>query len=298
MSDHGSGFDRQFPVGLLEYLNVRPGRTSAEKQETAFHGALLAEQVGYHRVWIPEHHGAGSPSASPILVAAVIGSHTTHIRVGTAVSLLRVRDPYLTLVDFHQAAQICGGRLDIGLGRGDVGGPPARLVAHLRKSDEQVASAFEDFPGLIAEYGEVVEPLPGGCQVWLHGSGIKSAELAVKLGFNYCHALFLNPDVDVCARALRHHREGIPDARTAVALTVAVNPGNEARTQEDDRIGLRISCAGSADDCARMARRAVALTGADELVVAEMSGDRARHLLAVEQLHAALRRQMTHREAS
>jgi alkanesulfonate monooxygenase SsuD/methylene tetrahydromethanopterin reductase-like flavin-dependent oxidoreductase (luciferase family) len=276
------------PVGLLEYIDVVHGGSSAEKQQVAFQGALLAEQIGYKRVWIPEHHGPGSPCASPIVVSAAVGSHTSKIRVGTAVSLLRVRDPYLSLVDFYQASYLCPGRLDIGLGRGDVGGPLADFAAHLRKTDDGVQKALEEFPELITEYARVVEPLSVGCEVWLHGSGIRSAELAAKLDVNYCHALFLNPDIDTCIWALRRHKECASQARSAVALAVAVNPDEDLTARPIGKIGLKINCAGPAADCARTALRAVALADADELIVAELSGP-ARHLSAIEDFYAAVR---------
>jgi alkanesulfonate monooxygenase SsuD/methylene tetrahydromethanopterin reductase-like flavin-dependent oxidoreductase (luciferase family) len=276
------------PIGLLEYLDVVLGRGIAEKQQAAFRGALLAEEIGYKRVWIPEHHGPGTPCASPITVSAAVGSHTSKIRVGSAVSLLRVRDPYLSLVDFYQAAYLCNGRLDIGLGRGDVGGPMARFATHLRKTDDEVQKALEEFPELMSEYAQAIEPLPSGCEIWLHGSGIRSAELAAKLGFNYCHALFLNPNIDTCVWALRRHKEGSSRTRSAVALAVIVNPDEDVTDRPLGKIGLKISCAGSAADCARTALRAVALAGADELIIAELSGP-GRHLDAIEEIHTALR---------
>jgi alkanesulfonate monooxygenase SsuD/methylene tetrahydromethanopterin reductase-like flavin-dependent oxidoreductase (luciferase family) len=281
------GNSTSLPIGLLEYLDVVHDGGIAEKQRAAFRGALLAEEIGYQRVWIPEHHGPGSPCASPVTVSAAVGSHTSRIRVGSAVSLLRVRDPYLTLVDFYQAAYLCDGRLDIGLGRGDVGGPMARFATHLRKTDDEVQKALEEFPELMSEYAQAVEPLPSGCEVWLHGSGIRSAEMAAKLGLNYCHALFLNPDIDTCIWALRRHRERGSRTRSAVALAVVVNPDEDVTGRPLGKIGLKISCAGPAADCARTALRAVALADADELIIAELS-EPARHLSAIEELYAAV----------
>lgn len=275
------------PLGLLEYIDVVHDGTSEEKQQTAFQSALLAEKIGYKRVWIPEHHGPGSPCASPIVVSAVVGSHTSKIRVGTAVSLLRVRDSYLNLVDFYQSAYLCPGRLDIGLGRGDVGGPMAHFADHLRKSDDEVQKTLETFPELMSKYAETVGPLPSGCEIWLHGSGIRSAELAARLGLNYCHALFLNPDIDTCIWALRRHKECASRARSAVALAIVVNPEEEVTARPAGKIGLKISCAGSAADCARTALRAVTLADADELIIAEMSGP-ARHLDAIGEIYTAV----------
>ncbi|WP_406567102.1 LLM class flavin-dependent oxidoreductase [Actinoallomurus rhizosphaericola] len=278
----------QRSIGLIESLSL-PGDTDiTKKRDSTFECALEADRLGYKRLWLPEHHGPGSSCASPVLMSAVIGSHTRNIRVGTAATLLRIRDPYLTLVDFMHAAYVCKGRFDIGLGRGDVGGLAAKFIQDFRKDDEQLTSAIEHFTILLGSSSGVTEEAPYGSEKWLHGTGVRSAELAARLGFNYCHGLFLNEDVDACAKVLADYASAGSNGQTAVAVAFLVDPDSQDSVRARNAKFFKLSHVGSVGECARVAARALRATGASELVLAEMSSDPTRHLIAVRDLYHAI----------
>lgn len=281
-----------FSMALLEFLDLSVNKPASEKRKLAVESAVCAAESGYQRLWVAEHHGKKAPCASPIPVAAALGAMAPRIRIGTAVTLLRVRDPYLTALDISQASQFCAGGFDVGLGRGDVRGPAQAAVAHLRKDDEQLAADMEILATLLRHGGEALSPLDRDWQLWLHGSGTRSAELAAKLGSNYCHALFFNPDIEQCRAVFEHYRALGGQGATAIAIAFAA--GQPAKRADDDGIrrwGLRVYTLPDADMCARAALRALVISGAQELVIAELSADPVQHLDRITEIHSSLLKQ-------
>jgi alkanesulfonate monooxygenase SsuD/methylene tetrahydromethanopterin reductase-like flavin-dependent oxidoreductase (luciferase family) len=275
-------------VALLEYLDLTTGRSLASKRRLAVDSAACAAESGYERLWVVEHHGRSAPCASPLMACAALGSAVPGIRVGTAVTLLRVRDPYLTALDIHQAGYFCASGFDVGLGRGDVRGEAGPAVAHLRKGDERLATDITGLATLLREGSEALPPLEGDYQLWLHGSGIASAELAGVLGFHYCHALFLNPDIEQCRTAFSRYRAAGGRGSTALAVAFALGGAPVEEAEASRRWGLIVNMPGDARDCARVALRALAISGADDLVIAELSDDPGQHLRGIAEIPASL----------
>ena len=80
---------------------------------------LAAEALGYHSVWIAEHHfnDYGICPAPPVL-AAFLAARTTRLRLGMGVSLLPLHHPVDLAEQLAVADVVSSGRLDVGIGRG------------------------------------------------------------------------------------------------------------------------------------------------------------------------------------
>jgi alkanesulfonate monooxygenase SsuD/methylene tetrahydromethanopterin reductase-like flavin-dependent oxidoreductase (luciferase family) len=80
---------------------------------------LAAEALGYHSVWIAEHHfnDYGLCPAPPVL-AAFLAARTTRLRLGMGVSLLPLHHPVDLAEQLAVLDVVSGGRLDVGIGRG------------------------------------------------------------------------------------------------------------------------------------------------------------------------------------
>lgn len=271
------------PLGLLEYLDLSPSGDASTKRRAAWAGALLADRLGYRRIWVPEHHGVGSPSTNPLLTAAVLGSHTARARVGTAVTLLRIRDPRLTAEDIATAASYSPDRFDVGLGRGGVLGPASESLRHLQKDDARLEADLRTLVAELRAGSELVAPIGASCELWLHGAGGRSAVLAADLGAHYCHGLFLNPDLDTCLAAIDTYRSRAPAGVTAVALAVAANQAPARAAADAGRQPFSV-VAGTFEDCASTVLSAMRATGSDEVVIAEVSSDPEDHLRALREI--------------
>lgn len=82
--------------------------------------AELADQAGFDRLWMTEHHFLVGFSHSPCqdLVLAAISQRTRRIRLGMGVVVLPYHHPVMVAERMATLDQLCNGRLDFGTGRG------------------------------------------------------------------------------------------------------------------------------------------------------------------------------------
>jgi alkanesulfonate monooxygenase SsuD/methylene tetrahydromethanopterin reductase-like flavin-dependent oxidoreductase (luciferase family) len=87
--------------------------------DSALEQMLAAESLGYHSVWIAEHHfnDYGLCPAPPVL-ASYVAARTTTLRLGMGVSLLPLHHPVDLAESLAVLDVVSGGRLDVGIGRG------------------------------------------------------------------------------------------------------------------------------------------------------------------------------------
>ncbi|MDQ3885686.1 MAG: LLM class flavin-dependent oxidoreductase, partial [Actinomycetota bacterium] len=194
--------------------------------------------------------------------------------------------PLLTAEDLVTVAAFCAGRLDVGLGRGSAIGAGSGALRHLVKNDHELDRALRELVSVLGKGCELVEALGDACQTWLHGAGGRSAELAAALDTHYCHGLFLNPDLDTCLRALQSYRADAASGLTAVALAVAANT-DPARAQADAEAQPFAVTAGTPQHCADTMLNVLRMTGANEVIIAEVSADTDDHLRAVDGVYQA-----------
>ena len=106
--------------GLFFQIPCHNHQSAAERYKETLYQIELAEDLGFDSVWLGEIHfepGLGiMPSIS--LMASAIGQRTTRMRIGLGVSLLPLHDPLLNAGEAAMLDNLCGGRLEFGVGRG------------------------------------------------------------------------------------------------------------------------------------------------------------------------------------
>ncbi|GAA3004560.1 LLM class flavin-dependent oxidoreductase [Actinokineospora diospyrosa] len=106
------------PLSILDLAAVASGRTPAEAVRDTIDLARQAEQFGYQRFWVAEHHFAtGVASAAPAVLSALIAGATSRIRVGSGAVLLGYYTAVSVAEQFGTIALAHPGRVDLGLGR-------------------------------------------------------------------------------------------------------------------------------------------------------------------------------------
>jgi alkanesulfonate monooxygenase SsuD/methylene tetrahydromethanopterin reductase-like flavin-dependent oxidoreductase (luciferase family) len=80
----------------------------------------LAEELGFHCVWLTEHHFGrfGGMMPNPQIIMAALAQRTRRIRLGTAVTLLPLHNPLRIAEDMAMLDVMSNGRVDVGVGRG------------------------------------------------------------------------------------------------------------------------------------------------------------------------------------
>ena len=104
----------------LFFLMQRDDAWSERKvYDSALAQMLAAESLGYHSVWIAEHHfNDYGLCPSPPVLASFLAAKTTTLRLGMGVSLLPLHHPIDLAEELATLDVVSEGRLDVGIGRG------------------------------------------------------------------------------------------------------------------------------------------------------------------------------------
>lgn len=189
-------------IGLLEQSLVRVDGNPTDALAESIKLARSAEDMGYSRIWVSEHHdSAAIAGSSPEILLAALGAATNTIRLGSGGVMLPHYSPYKVAENFAVLSNLYPGRVDLGVGRA----PGADLNAAVALATDGKPK-FERFPELVRElidalnnraYSPRVTPKPVlPLPVWILGSSAESALLAAQLGLPYSVALFINPQFD------------------------------------------------------------------------------------------------------
>lgn len=187
-------------LSVLDLVSVPEGSDvpTALANSAAF--ASHAEQLGFHRYWVAEHHGMpGIASAATAVVLAHIGQATTSIRIGAGGIMLPNHAPLLIAEQFGTLAALFPGRVDLGLGRAP--GSDQRVAQAMRRT---LAGGPDEFPRDVLELqayfaGDTrlgFEATPGSgadVKLWILGSSLYGAQLAAALGLPYAFASHFAP---------------------------------------------------------------------------------------------------------
>lgn len=105
-------------LSLLDRSRTRSGRPESEGLTGSVERAVHAENLGYERFWVAEHHGVpGIASGSPAVLLAAIGAATQRIRLGSGGVMLPNHQPLVVAEQFLMLEAIYPGRVDLGVGR-------------------------------------------------------------------------------------------------------------------------------------------------------------------------------------
>jgi luciferase family oxidoreductase group 1 len=182
-------------LSVLDLAGVRAGGTVAESFRNTLTLAQAAEQWGYRRFWLAEHHNmAGIASAATAVLIGYVAGGTKTMRVGSGGIMLPNHAPLLIAEQFGTLETLYPGRIDLGLGRA-AGSDQFTAQALGRDS-----GAGDRFPELVKELlhylgpvkpGQRIQAVPGGgtnVPVWLLGSSTFSAHLAANMGLPFAFA--------------------------------------------------------------------------------------------------------------
>ncbi|MFP5229180.1 MAG: LLM class flavin-dependent oxidoreductase [Acidobacteriota bacterium] len=191
------------PVSILDLVGLRPGENPGLAIARSVDLARHAEQWGYRRFWLAEHHSiAGIASSATSVLIGHIAAATTTLRVGSGGVMLPNHPPLVVAEQFGTLAAIYPGRIDLGLGRAP--GGDFHTLRALRRDHRQTG---DDFPALLDELrtylgpghpSQPVKAIAGqntNVPITLLGSSDFSAQLAARLGLPFAFAAHFAPDL-------------------------------------------------------------------------------------------------------
>ena len=200
---------RRPTLSVLDLVPVRSDQTTSRRARgDAWRWPGTADELGYRRYWVAEHHNMPAVAATnpPVLIAMLAGA-TRRIRVGSGGVMLPNHAPLVVAEQFALLEAAYPGRIDLGIGRAP-------------GTDPVTSCALRHGAGGVERRGR--QPLPGvrrqrprddgarrasGCAVsgrtyplratpqatgvptvWLLGSSDYSARLAAEKGLPYVFA--------------------------------------------------------------------------------------------------------------
>ncbi len=188
--------------------------------------AVLADQLGYARYWVSEHHNLPTiVGSAPEVLMAAIAARTSRIRIGSAGVMLPHYAAFKVAEQFRALDALAPGRIDLGLGRAPGGDRRTAMALN-----PYASGMAEDFPQQVQQLavwvsgqalgGIVAHPrAPQASDVqtpadahhdrtpvlWMLGSSDYGARLAAELGMPYAFAYFFT-DGQGCEQALHLYR--------------------------------------------------------------------------------------------
>jgi len=162
---------------------------------------LHAEELGYHSVFVVEHHftGVGQLSASLNFLSYLAG-RTDRIRLGTAVVVLPWHNPVLLAEQVATVDLLSNGRLDLGVGKGYRPPEFAGFCIPIEEATERFDEAMAflrtawtatdrfshhgrrwHFENIVIEPRPVQQPHP---PLWMGAGSFESIQRAAREGFN------------------------------------------------------------------------------------------------------------------
>lgn len=191
------------PMTQLSVLDLSPiteGSTARDALHNSGDLAAHAEQLGFKRFWMAEHHSMpGIASAATAVALAYVGTRTSTIRIGAGGIMLPNHAPLAIAEQFGTLESLFPGRIDLGLGRAP--GTDQATAHALRRN---LASDENQFPRDVVELMDYfrgdadrkVRAIPGeglDIPVWILGSSLFGAQLAAMLGLPYAFASHFAP---------------------------------------------------------------------------------------------------------
>ena len=224
-------------LSVLDLAVVSDGTTSADALSSTTTLARRADDLGFHRFWVAEHHNMPTvASTSPAVLIAHLAAATRSIRIGSGGVMLPNHAPLAIAEQFALLEALHPGRIDLGIGRAP-GTDPATATA-LRRSAH--FEAVDNFPRDLVDLMGLLGDVRRETGMWRHfsatphasstpmigllGSSGYSAQLAGMLGlpFAFAHHFDTGGTLDALDLYREHFSPSTDWPRPHVIVTAGV----------------------------------------------------------------------------
>src|SRR5665213_1272017 len=239
------------PLSILDLSPVSAGSSGAQALHNSLDLARLADELGYVRYWVAEHHNSPAvASSAPDIMIGQIAAITKNMRVGSGGVMLPNHAPLMVAERFKVLEGLFPGRIDLGLGRAP-GTDPATSYALRRRQgvadEDDFLERFQElmllenrgFP--VGHPFHNVRAMPSDVAlppIYLLGSSDYSAQLAGQIG---------------AAFAFAHHFATFP-ADEAMRLYRASFRPSASHAKPFAILGTHVVCADSDEEADRLAK--------------------------------------------
>jgi luciferase family oxidoreductase group 1 len=192
-------------LSILDQTPIRRGSNAAEALQESVELVRLADELGYSRYWLSEHHNTTTLAmAAPEIMIARLAAESKRIRLGSGGIMLPNHSTLKVAENFKMLEALYPQRIDLGVGRAPGGD---RITAQLLNPSNtfdpqeyiQQISDLQDFLTDSPNYNNIqgkvraipqVDTVP---EMWMLTSSGESAYLAAHSGMALSFAQFINP---------------------------------------------------------------------------------------------------------
>jgi luciferase family oxidoreductase group 1 len=190
---------------VLDQTPIRKGSKANESLQESIELAKLADQLGYHRYWLSEHHNTITLAmAAPEIFMARLAGETSRIRFGSGGIMLPNHSTLKVAENFRLLEALYPNRIDLGIGRAPGGDRVSSYLLNPSNTfdPKDYVGQIVDLKGYLTDTAE-----PGSAQekvraipkidtvpaLWMLTSSGESAYLAAHFGIGVSFAHFINP---------------------------------------------------------------------------------------------------------
>lgn len=194
-------------LGILDVGTIQEGSNSISTIHETVEIAQKAEELGFYRYWLAEHHESESAWRNPAIIIALLAGFTNKIKVGAAGVLLPLSNPLRVAQDFKLLENLFPMRIDLGIAKagtvdniskelleGD--GLSENILNHPKRVKKIIDFLNDKIDNLIAP------PINGRSpEVWLLSTSNRSNSLAIEhkcnLSISLFHKVNIAPSPDI-----------------------------------------------------------------------------------------------------
>lgn len=232
-------------LSILDQSIVREGSTARDALSETIETVKLADQLGFTRFWVSEHHNAVSIAGSaPEVLIVKLADETEKIRIGSGGIMLPNHSALKVAENFRMLETLFPGRIDLGMGRAP--GTDRITSTILNPSNtfseesylqqlSHLQHYFTDTAG--TQYGSLVA-VPQSSTIpeqWILSSSGGSGNIAAKYGMGMAIARFINgfaaPDIVNDYRKNFQPSEQFPEPEELLAISVLCADTEEKANQ-------------------------------------------------------------------
>ncbi|WP_106495327.1 LLM class flavin-dependent oxidoreductase [Lentibacillus sp. Marseille-P4043] len=227
-----------FSLNILDYSPVDEGSDAREALLQTTELAKRADQLGYRRFWVSEHHNVLSvANSSPEMLMMHLATSTSTIRIGSGGVMLPHYSSYKVAENFRMLEALHPNRIDLGVGRS----PSYQIVNKALNEEKGTRQSYEQkvkdlqkyltdntledhrFRKLMATPKTKTSP-----EIWMLGTSSRSGVIAAENGSAYVFGHFANPSekgIEAVTNYRKHFKPSslleIPNTMIALFAVVA-----------------------------------------------------------------------------
>jgi luciferase family oxidoreductase group 1 len=246
--------------GILDFGNIPPNSNAISTIHETLEMAQLAEELGFTRYWLSEHHGESVAWESPDIILPLLAGYTENIKVGSAGVLVGLNAPINTAYHYKMLANLYPSRIDLGLAKGStVTNKCIELAdgADWEKNLKNYQFRVKKIKNLINDKIEniALPPYKGESpEIWILGASNSSIDFVVEEKFNFSLSLLHSidskepsPDIITELRQKyfeKHKKEPVVNIAISAFCSHSKSRIEEIKKKEK---GVKLNYAGSPD---------------------------------------------------